>query len=943
MKEKIFCILLIILFVGTFMIPNTMDMSNNTMSKVSDNLSDTQVKFQNRETPAMGQIQRTIRVAVYNETNATTPSYTTGIMNTNYSIITALLTSAGYDVTILTFQDILDHKLKTADFDVLVLADNVPRENITDLVKEFWLGGGGILSFDSGAGYLGYAGILPRESAGVDDGYPTYWDYVVTGGGNISERHPVTKDYALGESLVDAVYNDYAHYTWTALMNTSIASSLTKIAIDRDKAHWVKGVAMDPTDMGGKVVQLGIPVDPWKAAWENAIIDAVEWLAPRPKGRILFDLSHLPYYGVDEWDISYASTNSFSELRNALVNRTYTFDKLWPSASGNLTSTNLQGYDMLIIELPRLNFTAAEVSAVTDWVNSGGSLLVLGENTFFTDEITYINFLLDSYALEWNSTDNAAGTPNVFAEHPISENLVAITTASPGVVNVPSPAYPIMTTDSGDIIAGAQEYGNGRVVLVSDINIFDGARIGSTNNLQFAVNIANWLVSGGADVLLFVDEPFSPNYYRTPVALALSELDIDYYLMATHKFFNLSLNMRSWDMVVFDSPWVSISSAYLEEIAQHVEAGGKLIMSNYQVDLSPTSRLWPLLGFNFSYDVPNFSAVHIWEPSHSIFNIPNAYGASNLTPFLDYGDEGDVLNVFANATALAGITSTARDNESIIVLRNDGQTLYNGYLIDQFSGDLDDSTYDDNFELWMNQIAFIFITPPTIDNPSDKTIEVKASGESITWTPVSKWPSTYKVTRDGTEIVNTAWDGSPVTVALNEDDIGTVTYTLTVYDMIGASVSDSVVVTVEDTTAPTLVEAPANLEYEEGLSSFEVNWTFSDLLPDSYWFIVDNVTVEQGTWNGSVIVVDVGGFDAGTYNLTMAVNDTSGNWVSSVVTLTVTASSTTGTDTDTDTSTGTDTDTSTQPPSLPEWLILVIAVGTVIVLVVLVIMIRKSK
>jgi len=90
------------------------------------------------------------RVALYNETNITVPVYHTLVtLNNNYSAIQSLLTGAGYDVTPITFQDILDHELTTANYDVIVLADNLPRENITDLVKDFWLAGGGVLSLDS--------------------------------------------------------------------------------------------------------------------------------------------------------------------------------------------------------------------------------------------------------------------------------------------------------------------------------------------------------------------------------------------------------------------------------------------------------------------------------------------------------------------------------------------------------------------------------------------------------------------------------------------------------------------------------------------------------------------------------------------------------------------------------------------------------------------------
>jgi hypothetical protein len=315
--------------------------------------------------------------------------------------------NAGYDVTRITNQDILDHNLNTGNYDVLILADNVPRENATDLVREFWLGGGGILSFDSGAGFLGYAGILPREDLGVDDGAPTYWNYDWEDGANVSSIHPVTIDYVNGTNL-SFPFADWAQYDWSQLMTTSISSSLTMLAADEDDANGAVALAMDPTDMGGRVVQLGIPVKDWQVAWEDMMIDAVEWLAPRPKGRILFDLTHNAYYGVDSWEDDVINiADRYSQWRNGLVNKSYTFDKLWPSASGNLTAQNLQGYDMLIVVMPNKNFTSAEVSAVTDWVNAGGSLLALGDQASFNTQRENMNYLLNNFGLEWNTTNTS--------------------------------------------------------------------------------------------------------------------------------------------------------------------------------------------------------------------------------------------------------------------------------------------------------------------------------------------------------------------------------------------------------------------------------------------------------------------------------------------------------------------------------------------------------
>ena len=47
-------------------------------------------------------------------------------------------------------------------------------------------------------------------------------------------------------------------------------------------------------------------------------------------------------------------------------------------------------------------------------------------------------------------------------------------------------------------------------------------------------------------------------------------------------------------------------------------------------------------------------------------------------------------------------TASATAGEAFITLRNDEQTLFNSFLIDEFTDHYDDSTYSDTFELWKN-------------------------------------------------------------------------------------------------------------------------------------------------------------------------------------------------------------------------------------------------
>jgi hypothetical protein len=650
---------------------------------------------------------RNIRIAIYDDDNITRPSYASaaGLTN-NHSAIRNALLAAGYDVSLLTTNQIYNHELKTAKYDVFIMADHLPRENITNHVKEFWLGGGALLSMDSAVNYICYAGILPPESIG-DDGNSIYWTYQLSTVQNITARHPVSKAYALNDTFTISGSQTSATFSWTALQGTSIANEVVKVATRPGFPDAATVVAFDPQSIGGKVVHLPSPRE---IEDDVILIDAIEWLCPTPKGRILFDLAHHPYYGIDAWDEPTDYTPRFETLRNNIVNRSYTMDKFH---SGNLTLSNLELYDLLIINAPIINFTSSEVSTVTNWINNGGNLLVLGirwQSGDFGERADNINYLMSSFDLKINTTDSGSAVVNYYNNHPIVEGCTQLdcSYSNPGLITYQGSAVPIWGNDADNMIIGAQEYGKGRVILSADLFFLRETYINNQDNLQCAVNMINWLTSSNADILMYTTEPYSVNSYVSPVANALNILELPFYLTFDDEYLNLSLNLYEWDLIIIDEPYYYLGLSVYNSIIEYLNSGGKLLMSTYWVSWNPSLPIWSYLGFEFSSDLPNSSPIYIWESSHSIFNTPISYGANNYTPVLDYGDEGDLLTVLPNATALAGFTSTAQEGNASIVLRNDGKTLFNGYLIDEFSGDVDDSTYEDRLELWIAEIHFIY-------------------------------------------------------------------------------------------------------------------------------------------------------------------------------------------------------------------------------------------
>jgi hypothetical protein len=520
-------------------------------------------------------------------------------------------------------------------------------------------------------------------------------------------RHPISKSYQVSDKItVD--YFDWASFDWTALQGTTVASQLYKIAnIDGD-ANRATIVGFDPEDQGGRAVHI---LSSMGFDGDQLLIDAIEWLCPRPKGRILFDLSHLPYYGIDSWDSAYADyAPRYTILRDNLVSRSYTIDKLYPSASGNLTSSNLAPYDVMFLALNNINYTVAEITAVTNWVNNGGSLLVTGE-TIGINEYNYrVNDLLVNFDLKMNTSSSGAGNAVYTVSHPTIEGCSQISISAPGKIVVGGDAFPIFGADADNIYVAGQEYGDGRIILVSDLAPFRDSTIPSVNNLRFAINVINWLSSWDAGILIFTDDVFSVNYYSTPQAKALNQLGLPFYLTFDGEYLNLSLNSKKWELVIIEEAMLLIDG-YYDDLVEYIDSGGYFIMSTYNIDGSSSHPLWARLGVTYASDISTGDPVYMWNQNHDIFTTPIDFTATQFTSTDSYIDDGDRMTVYSNATALAGFTSLETNDNALIVLRNDYHTLLNSYLIVELADDYDDSTYNDNVELWINEIAYMWAKP----------------------------------------------------------------------------------------------------------------------------------------------------------------------------------------------------------------------------------------
>lgn len=837
-----------------------------------------------------------IRVAVYNEPNVTVPDYSvyaTGLTN-NYSEVVALLTGAGYSVTPITEQDILNHDLTLANYDVFVMVNNLPRETIVNLVKEFFLGGGGVLSFNSAFVYLFYYGLLGPEMEGLE-GHGTYWQYYSVDIMKIAARTPITKEYKISDNVTERKANWLTFWglLWSPAWFDSVNYGSQTILLNNLTAvNYCYGVAIDSPYRGGKVVQLigdgyNIPTD-----FDSIIINSVDYLAPRPKARIAYDFSHQPRLPVDTWDTLATlviNPNIFEYLRNTYVNHSYTVDKFYPSPTGNFTAERLADYDMVIIDWPDLNYTAAERTALMSWVNTGGSLLVLGDRTGLggSPGYQYINFLLADLDMSLGS-DNIVGTTTATLSVPhdvTTEGCFSLLVANRNYLVVSGDATPIWEV-GGNVVVAGQQYGNGTVILASDANIFDNGQIYQADNNRFAINAANWLTGWTSGILVFQDGVLLPgwNLYKTPLSNALRELGIRYYMTSDSAYFGSSLNSGVWILLVMDENNFSAIGSFPVDVLNFLKSGGRMVVRSWY--MRNPSPVWGYIGLrlNTSYITTGPPDVYVWSSSDPVFSTPIHYGSEFMNTTVNvFNTDYCFADTYDNATGIAGIAATDTGNATAITVSSNGRYVANTISLTQYINDTDDSTYPDAYEIWMNEIAYLM--RPTIDSPSDFSYEAGSTGHSVTWTPSSYAPASYSVDIGGTAQGTHVWDGSPITFVVDGLDPGLHVVTVTVTDAYGETESDSVLVTVVDTTAP-LLNSPADFSVT---GTVTLTWAASDPYPAHWWLYVNGTQQDSQAWTGGSITVSVPGFSPGVYNFTIRAADQSGNEATDTVMVTVNA------------------------------------------------------
>ncbi len=203
------------------------------------------------------------------------------------------------------------------------------------------------------------------------------------------------------------------------------------------------------------------------------------------------------------------------------------------------------------------------------------------------------------------------------------------------------------------------------------------------------------------------------------------------------------------------------------------------------------------------------------------------------------------------------------------------------YTFDLIAADSSHNLGEDTVE-----VTVLDTTVLCISSPDDIEYELGSVDNNITWIVLDGNPVNYTLLLDNIIFIQDAVSGSELIFHIDGLSVGEYTYHLIVYDESENFASDSIVVTVLDTTNPTILEV-GDFDYIVNTTGHTITWTASDLDPDYYIVTLDGVEFETDDWDGSAITIDIDGMAIGEYTFNLTVFDKSGNSYSSAVVVTV--------------------------------------------------------
>jgi parallel beta-helix repeat protein len=178
---------------------------------------------------------------------------------------------------------------------------------------------------------------------------------------------------------------------------------------------------------------------------------------------------------------------------------------------------------------------------------------------------------------------------------------------------------------------------------------------------------------------------------------------------------------------------------------------------------------------------------------------------------------------------------------------------------------------------------------PILDSPNDITYMAGEEGNLIIWHSFDAHPGWFEIRQNGSVVGGGQWTQYVFNVSIDNLDMGSYLYNLTISDTCANAMSDVVVVTVMPDANVPEIDSPGNREFNQGTWGNEVSWVIYDANPRSY-IILDNGTVivsEKWTNDNHTVTLSLDYFHYGLHNLTLIISDRYENTAKDAIWITV--------------------------------------------------------
>jgi hypothetical protein len=170
--------------------------------------------------------------------------------------------------------------------------------------------------------------------------------------------------------------------------------------------------------------------------------------------------------------------------------------------------------------------------------------------------------------------------------------------------------------------------------------------------------------------------------------------------------FVTELTGGTWDLVVMDLPSTGPTGDWQTPLAAYITGGGKAIQTGWNnADFTALASVYEVT-LSGDHDA---IAFYQWNGS-TLFSDPNTVPTTMAVVDDTWGSNGFYLTVqpAGSGIAAAGFSAAPADGQAASVIGNSGNTIFNGFLFDDFyPADTDTSGKDDIVEYLENQMLLL--------------------------------------------------------------------------------------------------------------------------------------------------------------------------------------------------------------------------------------------